>query len=72
VAIDTKKAETTVLVQDGETTVIGGIFIQDKAESDSGVPWLMNIPILGHLFKSNSVSEERRELLVFITPRILD
>jgi type IV pilus assembly protein PilQ len=61
-----------VLVQDGETTVIGGIFIQDKSESDSGVPWLMNVPILGHLFKSKSVSEERRELLVFITPRILD
>ncbi|MGE4545115.1 MAG: type IV pilus secretin PilQ [Pedobacter sp.] len=71
-AIDTKKAETTVLVQDGETTVIGGIFIMDKQESVAGVPWLMNIPGLGYLFKSKSVSEERRELLVFITPRILD
>ncbi|ABA89373.1 type IV pilus secretin PilQ [Syntrophotalea carbinolica DSM 2380] len=71
-AIDTKRATTKVLVKDGETTVIGGIFIQDKSESDSGVPWLMNVPILGHLFKSKSVSEERRELLVFITPRILD
>jgi len=71
-AIDTKRATTKVLVKDGETTVIGGIFIQDKSESDSGVPWLMNVPILGHLFKSRSVSEERRELLVFITPRILD
>lgn len=71
-AIDTKKAETTVLVQDGETTVIGGIFILDKQESDAGVPWLKDIPLLGYLFKSKSVSEERRELLVFITPRILD
>lgn len=71
-AIDTKRATTRVLVQDGETTVIGGIFIQDKGESNSGVPWLMNLPVLGHLFKSKSVSEERRELLVFITPRILD
>jgi type IV pilus assembly protein PilQ len=71
-AIDTKMAKTKVLVKDGETTVIGGIFIQDKSESDAGVPWLMNIPILGHLFKSHSISEERRELLVFITPRILD
>lgn len=71
-AIDTKRATTKVLVKDGETTVIGGIFIQDKSESVSGVPWLMNVPVIGHLFKSRSVSEERRELLVFITPRILD
>jgi type IV pilus assembly protein PilQ len=71
-AIDTKKAETTVLVKDGETTVIGGIFIMDKQESDAGVPLLKDVPVLGHLFKSKSVSEERRELLVFITPRILD
>jgi type IV pilus assembly protein PilQ len=72
VAIDTKKAETKVLVQDGETTVIGGIFIEDKSSLDSGVPWLMKIPILGYLFKSRSVNEERRELLIFITPRILE
>lgn len=71
-AIDTKQAETKVMVQDGETTVIGGIFIEDKQESDGGVPWLQNIPIFGYLFKSHSVSEERRELLIFITPRILD
>jgi type IV pilus assembly protein PilQ len=71
-AIDTKRATTKVLVKDGETTVIGGIFIQDRSENESGVPWLMNIPVLGYLFKSRSVSEERRELLVFITPRILD
>lgn len=71
-AIDTKQAETKVLVQDGETTVIGGIFIEDRQESDAGVPWLQHIPILGHLFKSHSISEERRELLIFITPRILD
>ncbi|MEZ4600219.1 MAG: type IV pilus secretin PilQ [Syntrophotaleaceae bacterium] len=72
VAIDTKKAETKVMVQDGETTVIGGIFIEDKSESVSGIPWLKNIPVLGYLFKSRSVSEQRRELLIFITPRILE
>lgn len=71
-AIDTKKAETKVLVRDGETTVIGGIFIEDKQVSEAGVPWLKSVPILGHLFKSRSVSEERRELLIFITPRILE
>jgi type IV pilus assembly protein PilQ len=71
-AIDTKKADTKLLVQDGETTVIGGIFIEDKSVSDGGVPWLQHIPVLGYLFKSHSVSSERRELLIFITPRILD
>ncbi len=71
-AIDTKQAETKVLVQDGETTVIGGIFIEDQQEADGGVPWLQHIPVLGYLFKSHSVSNERRELLIFITPRILD
>ncbi len=71
-AIDTKKAETKVLVHDGETTVIGGIFIEDQQKSEAGVPWLKSIPGLGHLFKSRSVSNERRELLIFITPRILD
>jgi type IV pilus assembly protein PilQ len=72
VAIDTKKAQTKVLVNNGETTVIGGIFIEDKSDSDSGIPYLKNIPILGYLFKSKSVEEQRRELLIFITPRILD
>ena len=71
-AIDTKTADTKLLVQDGETTVIGGIFIEDKSVSDGGVPWLQHIPVLGYLFKSHSVSSERRELLIFITPRILD
>jgi type IV pilus assembly protein PilQ len=72
VAIDTKSAATKMLVHDGETTVLGGIFIEDKSKSDSGIPWLKNIPIFGYLFKSTNASEERRELLIFITPRILE
>lgn len=70
-AIDTKTADTKVLVRDGETTVIGGIFVEEKRNQEDGVPYLMKIPILGHLFKSTNRTEERRELLVFITPRIL-
>lgn len=70
-AIDTKTADTKVLVRDGETTVIGGIFVEEKRSQEDGVPYLMKIPILGHLFKSSNRVEERRELLVFITPRIL-
>lgn len=71
-SIDTKKTETKVLVRDGETTVIGGIFIENIQESEDGVPGLMHIPILGHLFKSSKKQTVKDELLIFITPRILD
>jgi type IV pilus assembly protein PilQ len=58
-------------VKSGETTVIGGIYIDNDTESNSGVPFLMDIPFLGWLFKSNSKSKTKTELLIFITPRIL-
>ncbi len=72
IAIDERRAETKVLVRDGETTVIGGIFVESERESEVGVPLLMRVPILGHFFKSTTTASERRELLVFITPRILN
>lgn len=70
-SIDSKEAETKVLVHDGETTVLGGIYIEDEDSGQTGVPWLGSIPFLGHLFKSTTKSSSRSELLVFITPRIL-
>jgi type IV pilus assembly protein PilQ len=70
-SIDTKKAETKVLITDGETTVIGGIFVENIQESEDGVPGLMNIPILGHLFKTQKKQTVKDELLIFITPRIV-
>jgi len=70
-SIDTKKAETKVLIRDGETTVIGGIYIEQVQESDDGVPGLKNIPLLGHLFKSQKKQTVKDELLIFITPRIM-
>ena len=70
-SIDTKKAETKVLVFDGETTVIGGIYIENIAESADGIPYLMDIPGLGYLFKSQKKSIVKDELLIFITPRIM-
>jgi type IV pilus assembly protein PilQ len=66
-----KQATTNVLVKDGETTVIGGIFETNHVNSVTGVPFLMRIPILGWLFKTEDQSETKTELLVFITPRIL-
>ncbi len=71
-AIDKKETETKILVRDGETTVIGGIFVENETSSQTGVPFLMNVPVLGHLFKSTSKSIDRRELLIFITPKILE
>jgi len=70
-SIDSKEAETKVLVHDGETTVLGGIYVEDEDSAQSGVPWLGSIPFVGHLFKSTTKSSSRSELLVFITPRIL-
>ncbi len=70
-SIDTKKAETKVLIQDGETTVIGGIFVENIQESEDGIPGLMHVPVLGHLFKSSKKQTVKDELLVFITPRIM-
>ncbi len=70
-SIDTKKAETKVLIHDGETTVIGGIFVESTQESAEGIPGLMNVPVLGNLFKSQKKQTVKDELLIFITPRIL-
>lgn len=72
VSIDEKKAQTKVLVRDGQTTVIGGIFIEQETDAESGVPILKDVPILGHLFKSSTKVKDRRELLIFITPRIVE
>jgi type IV pilus assembly protein PilQ len=70
-SIDTKEAETKMILKDGETTVIGGIFIDREDYSENGVPLIMRLPILGHLFKSTKNNKNRSELLIFITPRII-
>ncbi|MBW7956810.1 MAG: type IV pilus secretin PilQ [Deltaproteobacteria bacterium] len=70
-SINKKEATTDVLVKDGETTVIGGIVITDKNNSERGIPFLKDIPVLGWLFKSKSVADTQTELLIFITPKIL-
>ena len=69
--INKKEATTELLVKSGETTVIGGIYIDNDTEGNSGVPYLMDIPLLGWLFKSNTKTKTKTELLIFITPRII-
>jgi type IV pilus secretin PilQ/predicted competence protein len=70
-AISTKKAETNVLLFDGQTTVIGGLSKENSLQSESGLPWLKDIPILGYLFKGRRTSDDMEEVLIFITPHIL-
>lgn len=70
-SIDSKEAETRVLVRDGETTVIGGIFVENDDFAENGVPILRDLPFIGHMFKSTQKTNSRSELLIFITPRIL-
>jgi len=69
--INKKQATTEMLLRDGETTVIGGIYVDSDNTSDDGVPYLMDIPLLGKLFKTNNKTKTKTELLIFITPRIL-
>lgn len=70
-SIDKREAKTEVLVKDGETLVIGGIYESENQESETRIPWLGKIPILGWLFKSKEVYNTKKELLIFITPTLL-
>jgi type IV pilus assembly protein PilQ len=70
-SIDTRQIQTQVLVGDGQTVVLGGILETTKSYSAQKVPWLGDIPILGNLFKSTTNINDKTELLIFITPKIL-
>ena len=70
-AISKNQVKTVTLVKDGQTLVLGGIYVVDKSRRQSRVPYLHSIPFLGLLFKSSEVSDSRKELLIFVTPRIV-
>jgi len=70
--INKKEATTEVQVMSGETTVIGGIYQDSDSDSDTGMPFLQDIPLLGWFFKSNSKTKTKTELLIFITPKIVN
>lgn len=70
-SIDTKQVSTEVLVENGGTVVIGGIYTQEERTTTNKVPVLGDLPYVGFLFKNNLKSDDRRELLIFITPRII-
>jgi len=66
-----KNIETQVLVRDGGTAVLGGVYVTNSSTGTTGVPFLSKIPLLGFLFRNNTKQEKNVELLIFITPRIL-
>ena len=70
--IQTQQADNQILVNDGETAVIGGLTVTSVTVSKSGIPFLVDLPILGKLFGFTSQTEERRDLLILITPHIID
>ncbi len=70
--IEVKEVTTQVLVADGDTTVLGGVYQTQETWAQTRVPWLSKIPILGYFFKNSTKTKNQTEMLVFITPHIVD
>lgn len=71
VAIDTKHIKTQILIENGGTVVIGGIFEMEETNQENKIPFLGDVPVLGNLFKNNTKESSKREMLVFITPKVI-
>ncbi|MDD5576770.1 MAG: type IV pilus secretin PilQ, partial [Acidithiobacillus sp.] len=71
IPINTQQVKTKLLVNNGQTVVIGGIYTDSTTQNETGVPLLRDIPLLGWLFKSHISSVAKTELLVFLTPKVV-
>lgn len=71
VAIDTKHIKTQILIENGGTVVIGGIFEMEETNQENKIPFLGDVPVVGNLFKSKTKESTKREMLVFITPKVI-
>jgi len=71
VIINTSEADTRVMVDDGQTAVIGGLIRTNEGTIRQGIPLLKDLPIIGILFRSSNTSHQSRELIIFVTPRLL-
>jgi len=69
--IDRRSVETSVLVENGETIVLGGVFERTKTENIERVPFFGDLPYVGFMFKQRSEKDDNKELLIFVTPKIL-
>jgi type IV pilus assembly protein PilQ len=67
----TQEAESRVLVRDGETVVIGGLTVTETNELRSGIPFLMDLPLIGGLFRTTRRSQVQRDLIILVTPNIV-
>jgi len=72
ISIDKRTAKTEVMAENGGTVVLGGLYVSTEDISERRIPWLGKIPILGWLFKTRTIKTPRNELLIFITPTILE
>jgi type II secretory pathway component GspD/PulD (secretin) len=70
--IDIRSANTVVVTPDGQTVVIGGLIGNTKSSNESKIPFLGDIPLVGNLFKQSTKSAEKQELLIFVTPHIVE
>jgi type IV pilus assembly protein PilQ len=70
-SIDRRETNTQVIIRDGETMVVGGVFIDSQNNSVAGIPYLSRMPVLGWLFKQKTESVAKQELLIFLTPNIV-
>ncbi len=70
VAINTRQVNTTVTVSDGETLVLGGVFEENKTEQGNSIPFFSDIPGIGFLFRNSLTSDQKKELLIFVTPKV--
>ncbi|MGH2359202.1 MAG: type IV pilus secretin PilQ, partial [bacterium] len=71
VIINTSEADTRVMVEDGQTAVIGGLIRTNDSHVRRGIPLLKDIPLLGALFRSDNTVKQNRELIIFVTPRLM-
>jgi type IV pilus assembly protein PilQ len=69
--LNTNAVTTSVLVDNGETVVLGGVYERTKTFSKKQVPWLGDLPVVGNLFKEKANKDNNSELLIFVTPKIL-
>ncbi len=69
--LNTREVKTTVLVNNGETVVLGGVFEREKTDSEEKIPFFGDLPVIGNAFKETLTSDRKRELLIFVTPKII-
>jgi type IV pilus assembly protein PilQ len=71
IIINTSEADTRVMVEDGQTAVIGGLIRTNDGHVRSGVPMLKDLPLVGMLFRSDNIVKQNRELIIFVTPKLI-